>query len=335
MVAGRRAEHSDRRGTGVIATTAEVRRWVKWHARPLSLDPAGPPLDLPQSLARAQVVGLASSVRSARELVAATHVLLRALVEQAGFRAVAIEGTQETGMALDRFVRTGAGDPAALLAASQSFLRVHEALTVVRSLRAWTREHPDDPLSVVHDPTPYRAPAGLTEAEAALARADLTWHADTGQRIVHWGGTAHLVVGDPRTIPPGETQRNAGGIMHAELGPGYAVAALTVGSGLALFPVPPPPRDFAEAAFADVTHDTALLDLADAHDPPPAVRDWLHSPLRTRMIGPVYDETHDHDFRLDTGPLADCVDLLVHTRQISPTRPLTAEPGARTSARVR
>jgi erythromycin esterase len=154
-------------------------------------------------------------VRSARELVAATHVLLRALVEQAGFRAVAIEGTQETGMALDRFVRTGAGDPAALLAASQSFLRVHEALTVVRSLRAWTREHPDDPLSIVHDPTPYRAPAGLTEAEAALAHDDLTWHADTGQRIVHWGGTAHLVVGDPRTIPPGETQRNAGGIMHA------------------------------------------------------------------------------------------------------------------------
>lgn len=67
----------------MTATAADVRSWVAAHARPLPLDPAGPPIALPESLSRATVVGLASSVRSARELVAATRVLLRALVEQA------------------------------------------------------------------------------------------------------------------------------------------------------------------------------------------------------------------------------------------------------------
>jgi erythromycin esterase len=46
-----------------------------------------------------------------------------------------------------------------------------------------------------------------------------------------------------------------------------------------------------------VPHDAALLDLADAHSVPPAMTEWLHRPLRTRMIGPVYGKTRDHDVR--------------------------------------
>ncbi len=68
--------------------TDEITRWLAGHARPLPLD--GPPA-LPPALSRAAVVGIGAAVRSARELVLATHALLRALVAD-GFRAVAIEG---------------------------------------------------------------------------------------------------------------------------------------------------------------------------------------------------------------------------------------------------
>ncbi|GAB3299331.1 erythromycin esterase family protein [Parasphingorhabdus pacifica] len=306
-----------------MTASAEFRDWVATRMRPLPLEPSSSPIALPESLSRAEVVGLASSVRSARELVVSTHVLLRALVEQAGFRAVTIEGSNETAAALDRYVRTGDGDPAALLAACQSFLRVHEAVDVVRWLRTWTEEHPDDPVSIVHDRTPPTPPANLAEIEADLARSDLAWHSETGQRIVHWGGTAHLVNGDPRTVPPDETHRNAGGIMRAELGSAYGVAALTIGSGLAPFAIPPPPHDFVEDVFADAPHDVTMLEVDSSSRVSPSVAEWLHRPLRTRMIGPHYDAARDRDFRVDAGPLAESVDVLVHAPRITATSPLT------------
>lgn len=253
----------------------------------------------------------------------ATHVVLRALVEQAGFRAVAIEGTTETAEALDRFVRTGGGDPVALLAASQSFLRTHEALAVIRWLRAWTEAHPNDPVSIVHDRARNTPPGTLAEIETHLAEGDLAWHTDTGQRIVHWGGTAHVIAGDPRTVPPNETHRNAGGILRAELGVGYGVAALTVGSGSAPFAIPAPPHKFTEHAFVDAAHDIALLELANWTSVPQPVADWLRRPLRTRMIGPHYDPTRDQDSRVDAGPLHECVDVLIHASRITATNPLT------------
>ncbi|SDJ69273.1 erythromycin esterase [Actinopolyspora mzabensis] len=298
-----------------------LHEWIAARTRSLPLGPQTPPL--PESLSRAAIVGLASSVRSAGELVAASRVLLRGLVERAGFRAVAIEGTSETALALDRYVRTGDGDPARLIAASQGFLRTREALDIVRWLRNWTEAHPDDPVSIVHDGAHVKRPVGLAEIETYLASSDLAWHARTGQRIVHLGGTAHVVAGDPRTVPPDQTHRNAGGIMRAELGGDYGVAALTVGSGKAPFPVPPPPYDFTEHAFAEVPHEVALLELENMTGAPQPVTDWSRSPLRTRMIGPHYEPTRDHDFRVDAGPLHECLDVLIHTSRITATKPLT------------
>ncbi|MBK1785599.1 erythromycin esterase family protein [Prauserella cavernicola] len=299
-----------------MPTSNEIISWFARHARALRLDADVP---LPAALHDAQVVGLASAVRSARELVAVTHALMRALVEQAGFRAVTIEGTDLTGAALDHYVHTGEGDPEALLAASQSFLRIREAVPVVRWLRSWNECHPGDEVSVVHGPGRERPPRDLPEIEAALAKANLDWLADTGQRIVHWGGTAHLLVVDP---PPGQGHPNAGAIMRAELGAGYAVAALTTGSGSAPFRLPLPPQDFLESAFVGTEHVVSCVDLAQTADAPPRVREWLSAPVRTRMIGPVYDPDRDHEFRLDGGPVREAIDLLVHVPRVTPVTPL-------------
>lgn len=306
-----------------MTAPTELRNWIASRARPLRLDPASSPTRLPESLSQAKIVGLASSVRSARDLVVATHVLLRALIEHAGFRAVAIEGTTDTAAVLDRFVHTGEGNPASLLAASQGFLRTHEALATIRWLRAWTEAHPDDPVSIVQDRARRTPPGNLAEIETHLADSNLAWHAETGQRIVHWGGTAHAIAGDPHTVPPDETHRNAGGIMRAELGQDYGVAALTIGSGSAPFPIPRPPEDFTEYAFTDVPQVSALLELAASTRAPQPVTEWLHRPLRTRMIGPHYDPTRDQDFRVDAGPLHECVDVLIHVPRITATSPLT------------
>jgi erythromycin esterase len=306
-----------------VVSVAVVQAWVRAHARALPSERHEPGPALPASLTEARVVGLASAVRSARELIVATHVLLGALVTEAGFRAVMIEGCDAVAGSLDRYVRTGEGDPTALLAAGQGFVRFREVLSVVERLRRWTLDHPDDPVSIVHDHGRPRPAAGtLPEVEQMLARRDLEWLAATGQPVVHWGGTAHLVAGDPRTVPPDQTHPNAGGLLRRELGEGYGVVGLTVGRGTAPYPVPPPPDDFAEHAFGAVADDAVLLDLAVAAGGPPKVRAWLRRPLRTRMIGPFYDAAHDHDARVDAGPLADALDVVVHVPRFGPATPL-------------
>jgi erythromycin esterase len=290
----------------------EITRWVAEHTRPLPLD--GAP-ELPPALSRAAVVGLGAAVRSARELVLAAHALLRALVAD-GVRAVMIEGTDQphgTAAALDRWVRTGDGDPVALLRASQGFLHHTEALDVLRWLRAHAVDHPDDPVRVVHsDPEPP-APEGLAEVERELARRVLDWHRRTGQRVAHWGGTAHLVAADERVIPtaPWETHRNAGGHLRAALGAGYAAVALTIGRGSVPFPLPRVASGFTESLLAGAP-GPVLLPLDDLAGAPEGIRAWARSPLTTRMVGPVYDPVRDTDFRVEAGPVADSVDVLVH-----------------------
>ncbi|MGW9306586.1 erythromycin esterase family protein [Saccharomonospora azurea] len=265
-------------------------------------------------------------MRTARESVLATGVLLRCLIEHAGFRALFIEGTEETGLTLDRYLYTGGGRSAGARAVESAVLRAVDVEDVLRGLRSWNLEHPDDPVSVVSVPNPVEADS-LAGIEADLADTVLTWRAETGQRIVHWGGIAHLVAGETRRLPPDHVGRSAGGALRARLGPGYAVAALTTGSGRAPFPVPEPQPDFLESAFEGIpagADEGLLLDLHRAADhAPDTVARWLRRPLRTRVIGPVYDPARDRNSRVEAGPLADSLDVVVHLPHLTPITPAT------------
>jgi hypothetical protein len=97
-----------------------VTRWIADNAHPLTaLDPRTPPADL-EPLAHlvrnAIVVGLGSSTRGAHELTTLMHRVLRFLVEELGFRALAVEEDWTKGIQIDEYLRTGRGDPRALLA---------------------------------------------------------------------------------------------------------------------------------------------------------------------------------------------------------------------------
>lgn len=145
------------------------------HARPFPLDAGAPPTAPPAVFAAADVVGLASSVRTAREVVLATHVLLRGLVERAGFRAVFIEGSEPVGGELATYVAAGGGSPATLISAAQGFLRFAEAVDVVRWLRRWNETHPDDPVALVHDPEPAQ-PGSLKRPRSPESAARCCWN---------------------------------------------------------------------------------------------------------------------------------------------------------------
>ncbi|MFD0444038.1 MULTISPECIES: erythromycin esterase family protein [Streptomyces violaceusniger group] len=190
-----------------------VTRWIEEHAHRLTtLDPEAPLTDLLPLLdivRDAKVVAIGASTRQTHELSALSHRIVRLLVEERGFRSLALEGDNPSSIGLDEYIGTGAGDPRALLARARPFWRTEEILGVVRWMRSFNRRHPGDPVRFVDTaPTAQEhlaqlsLPDGLARIELGLAEDTIRWHENTADRIVYWGGLAHTVNGTPRTVSP-------------------------------------------------------------------------------------------------------------------------------------
>ncbi|WP_405914090.1 erythromycin esterase family protein [Streptomyces sp. NBC_00963] len=309
--------------------TETVTQWIRQRAHRLTaLDPEAPLTDLrPMAdiVRDAKVVAIGASTRQAHELSTLSHRLLRLLVGELGFRSLALEGDDASRLGLDEYVRTGTGDPRALLAEARSFWQTEEILDVIRWMRSYNRHHPDDPVRFAGDVRSPRVPParldGLAGIERSLADDTIRWHEHTGDRIVHWGGIAHTANGDPRTVSPSSpplTHRNAGSYLREHFGPAYVSVGLTFHHGSAPYPVPAPPAEFADAVLGGTGLDAYLLNLHA--DGPAAVRTWLETPTRTRLIGPHYDPEHNADYHLSGGSLAGWFDTILHVHKVTPVQ---------------
>ncbi|MFD7547732.1 erythromycin esterase family protein [Streptomyces sp. NPDC059816] len=309
--------------------TDQVTRWIGQHAHPLTtLDPAAPPTDLlplADLVGDAAVVALGASTRQSHELSALAHRIVRLLVEERGFRSLALEGDDATRVGLDAYVSTGTGDPRALLAGARSFWRTAEILDLVHWMRAFNLRRPDDPVrfaaSTVTGPVP--ALDGMAGIEWTLAEAAIQWHERTGDKVVYWGGLVHTAAG---TATSPTDHRNAGSYLRERFGTGYASLGLTFHHGTLPVAVPHPPTEYAEAVLGSAGPDAYLLDLRTGA--PPAVRTWLTAPTSTRMIGPGYDPTEDADHHVTGGALTDWFDAVLHVRTVTPTGPLSPDEPA-------
>ncbi|MEI5101707.1 erythromycin esterase family protein [Streptomyces sp. PmtG] len=310
-----------------------VTQWIQDRAHRLTtLDPRAPLTDLRPlaALARdAKVVAVGASDRQAHELSTVSHRVVRLLVEELGFRSLALEGDDAARVGLDAYVRSGTGDPRALLAAARPFWRTEEILDLVQWLRSYNTRHPDDPVrfagTAPHPgPRPQSRAArldGLAAIERDLAEHVIRWHEHTADKIVYWGGLAHTAHGDPRTVSPSAgpaTHRNAGGYLRERFGAGYVSIGLTFHHGKAPHPAPAPPTDFADAVLGSTGLDAYLLDLRGERPHP--VRAWLDAPTRTRLVGPAYDPGDDAAHHLSGGSLADWFDAVLHTQEVTPVR---------------
>jgi len=306
----------------MTAVPNDLTDWLGAHAHAVSLDVDSEAMDLPHVLARASIVGVGSSARNVSEHARITHSLMRALIVHAGFRGVFIEGTEtpyNTAAKLDRYVMTGDGNPADLLQASQSFLHTREVLDGIEWVRQWARDHPGDEVRIVHDIDPVTEPPELEAVERDLADRDLAWLDRTGDRIVHWGGTAHTIAAEARRLAwaPEQTHPSAGAYMRRALGGSYAAVALTAGAGSPPLELPSPPDSFTEAAL-DRIGSPVLLVTEDSRNGPDSVRDWSRN-LRTRVIGPAYDPARHEMARVDIDDLWSAVDVLVHVPEVTAT----------------
>ncbi|WP_232665782.1 erythromycin esterase family protein [Pseudonocardia sp. TRM90224] len=132
----------------------EVRRWIAANARPVDA--------LAELVGDAVVVGMGESTRAGHEVMRAAEGIVRRLVAEKGFRALAIQDDETVFGGLDAYVRTGEGDPRKLLADAWRPWQNEELLDVVEWIRGFNAEHPDDPVRIF----------GLTPPAARLADYD-------------------------------------------------------------------------------------------------------------------------------------------------------------------
>jgi len=287
-----------------------IDRWITATALPLTGLRPDDPLDDVRAVGGwvgdATVVALGAATRLSHELSVLAHRLLRTLVLEHGFRALFLEGDDAASAALDTDLRTGT-DPADLLAGARSFWRNAEIVDVLRWIGAHNRDHPDDPVRIVH-PVPADRGAGTsTDPEAiepALARTVTDWLDRTGQRVVHWGGVMH-------TVPRPAAVRSAGSLLRERLGTDFASVGLTFHHGDIGEPVPAPPADHLESALGRTGPPVYALDLRG--EVPAAVRAWLDEPTRGRLIGPRYDP----ELFLSGGSLRGYFDAVVFAREVT------------------
>ena len=91
----------------------------------------------------AQIVGLGEAVHATAELTHLKLQVLRHLVEQLGFRAVAFEDDWSLGTQLNEYVLTGRGDLKALIGQLSTESRSQEIAELVEYLRTYNATHRD------------------------------------------------------------------------------------------------------------------------------------------------------------------------------------------------
>jgi erythromycin esterase len=127
-------------------SAAAALRWVQSHANPLAIADSTPSAAERTQLASfagdARIIGVSELTEGTHEFPAVVGRILFGLAESANVRALAVQAPMAEAMELDRFVRTGTGDPRRLLRTLGSWRwETPEMLSLVEAIRTWNRTH--------------------------------------------------------------------------------------------------------------------------------------------------------------------------------------------------
>lgn len=147
-------------------------------ASPLrSAEPGGDTGDLRpvgRAVGGAVVVGTGEATHGSHDFLAVKDRVFRYLVERRGFRTFALETAWSTGARLDDYVVHGEGDPRRIMREDFQYTYVlnntAENLALVEWMRAYNREHPEDPVRFMGDDWGYTGPELYDRVTGYVAR---------------------------------------------------------------------------------------------------------------------------------------------------------------------
>ncbi|MEK7409649.1 MAG: erythromycin esterase family protein [Acidobacteriota bacterium] len=132
-------------------TTRALAAELKRHAVPLATVQAGNKLDdlaaFGRAVGEARIVALGEATHGTREFFKLKHRLLEYLVKEKGFTVFAIEANWPESLAVDRYIKTGEGDPKAALAGMYFWTwNTQEVLDMIEWMRAYNKAPGDHPI---------------------------------------------------------------------------------------------------------------------------------------------------------------------------------------------
>lgn len=220
-------------------------QWVQAHATTIALADSTPSADERRQLGAlvsgARIVGFSELTEGTNEF---PGIVLRTLVALAdsGFRGVAIQAPMAEALDVDRYVRTGVGDPRRLLRALGSWRwETREMLTLVDALRKWNTAHPDRQIGFYGFEIPT--------AEHAVRTIESLPDSVTGAPLKQWLARTYACVAIDESAHWGLEGRTADSTFWNACGPATTAAADSVAALRGR--VPASSRAAAEVAFAE------------------------------------------------------------------------------------
>lgn len=137
-------------------------------------------------LSNKQLIGMGESTHGTREFFQFRHRLLRFLVEEHGLRVVAWEDDFSNTVALDRYIRTGEGDPRAILARGYRPWQTTSVLEMIEWMRTFNMDRPSADKLRFYGFDTWNAGQPMAELERFFERADddfLDQHEDAVEAI--------------------------------------------------------------------------------------------------------------------------------------------------------
>ncbi|MET9701022.1 erythromycin esterase family protein [Streptomyces sp. NPDC006529] len=123
----------------------------------------------------ARVVGLGEATHGSHEFFTMKQRVFQYLVKEKGFRSFALEASWSTGQRLNDYVVRGQGDPERIMReefqASYVFWNNTEYLDLLRWMRSYNIQHPDDPVQFMGDDFGYAGPQLYDNVTAYVAKA--------------------------------------------------------------------------------------------------------------------------------------------------------------------
>ncbi|GAA0592799.1 hypothetical protein GCM10009534_28890 [Kribbella sandramycini] len=294
------------------------------------------------ALGDVRVVGLGEATHGTREFFQLKALMVRYLVERAGFRVFALEAPGKPAPAVNAYIQGDAVDPVAALTGLASWpWRTEEVLALLEWMRSYNQSCPAservrfigvDPLDpdlftdVPETPRTEEAAAESFWAVRDRQMAEAILEAAANDKVVFWGHNGH--VGMEPFLPGAPT---TGQVLREKLGTSYYAVGLLFGRGsLRAFRSEPtnagepdivhrgrPVPWSAEAALGRALGTAHLLDLRAA--PPDAAR-WLGE---QRWVGGFgADSPRWPILSFNITRLATAYDAIAYLPTSSPSRPL-------------